>query len=153
MTTIIWIVIGMTIGLVSPWIIMHRHRLIAGIEQGFALPVRRRRVKFSSKVNAYHGVTIRPCLHACAAAAEQMGHRYLAIEAPELPLPGCDAGKCDCRYRYHEDRRENEDRRFEIGQISSIDPRSGSRERRSADGGDRRRSVSQTEPTAYFNDY
>jgi hypothetical protein len=33
--------------------------------------------------------------------------RFLSSEAPALPLAGCDARACTCRYRHHEDRRSS----------------------------------------------
>ena len=46
------------------------------------------------------------CGHdACQAARELTEKRYLAWEAPNLPLAGCDAERCDCRYNHYSDRR------------------------------------------------
>jgi hypothetical protein len=41
----------------------------------------------------------------CAAVQTCKGKRYLCREAPLLPLEGCDAAVCDCKYRHFEDRR------------------------------------------------
>jgi len=110
-------------------------------------------VKISPAADSYQGVTIRPCLGACAAISKQQGRRYLTSEAPQLPLPGCDNGECTCRYQYHQDRRGNEDRRFEFGQFNGLDPRSGKKERRLAGNRERRCRKSPAEPAAYFNNY
>jgi len=48
---------------------------------------------------------------ACAAVEELAGKRFLAEQAPRLPLANCDSLHCQCRYVRHEDRREREDRR------------------------------------------
>jgi hypothetical protein len=54
----------------------------------------------------YHSVTISaPRGRACRAAQECAGKRFLATEAPALPLAGCDAAGCTCRYVHHDDRR------------------------------------------------
>ncbi len=42
---------------------------------------------------------------ACGAVKALDGHRFLAWEAPDLPLPGCGSAGCQCRYVYHKDRR------------------------------------------------
>jgi len=158
-TIIIWIVIGTTIGICSPWLFKHRHRLAVNFSRGSMAPGRRfrakkyRRAQGFTKYGEYQCVTIRPCLEGCAAVTGQQGHRYLANEAPELPLPGCDTGECDCRYQYHKDRRENEDRRFRLTQFNAMAINSDGEDRRSEKKGDRRKSTEKTEPRSYFNDY
>lgn len=49
---------------------------------------------------------------ACCAIAKQFSeHRFLAKDAPELPLTGCTMPeRCDCRYLKHKDRRTGERR-------------------------------------------
>lgn len=41
----------------------------------------------------------------CAAVIAIRGKRFLPEEIPSLPLPGCDAGACDCSYELFSDRR------------------------------------------------
>jgi len=53
----------------------------------------------------WHAVTIAGSGSACAAAQACKGKRYLSSEAPRLPLEGCDAARCECRYRHFADRR------------------------------------------------
>lgn len=53
----------------------------------------------------YHCVTIRPGAACCALAPRLEGLRFLSVEAPALPLPGCRAGHCTCAYEHHDDRR------------------------------------------------
>ena len=61
---------------------------------------------------AYHAVSIRmDAQHACDAAREMAGRRFLSNAAPRLPLPGCDALECRCRFAHHKDRRSGKDRR------------------------------------------
>ena len=59
----------------------------------------------------FHSVSIKLSKNACSAAEELSGHRFLAAKAPMLPLPGCDADECTCRFEHHEDRRSRKDRR------------------------------------------
>lgn len=66
----------------------------------------------SVRVRPWHAVEIVCPADACEAACEAKGHRYLATEAPLLPLKGCDQmDRCHCRYRHHEDRRRGPRRR------------------------------------------
>lgn len=61
---------------------------------------------------AYHAVSIRmDAQHACDAAKEMAGRRFLSNAAPRLPLPDCDALECRCRFAHHKDRRSGKDRR------------------------------------------
>jgi hypothetical protein len=64
---------------------------------------------------AFHAVSIKFGQGACAAAKATSGQRFLAKEAPPLPLPDCDAGLCECHYRHHKDRRAGSDRRSPFG--------------------------------------
>jgi hypothetical protein len=69
-------------------------------------PMEQRRV-----VNPYHAVEVSPALGCCKAAVDLKGRRFLSAEAPKLPLPGCDAASCRCRFVHHNDRRMDDDRR------------------------------------------
>jgi hypothetical protein len=69
-------------------------------------PMEHRRV-----VNPYHAVSIEPGSKACAEACKHSGERFLASSAPMLPLCGCTAATCQCRYTHHNDRRSARDRR------------------------------------------
>jgi len=152
MTTIIWIVIGTIIGIGSPWFIRHRHRLVAELSRGSILTGRRRSATISPKAE-YECAEIRPCLEGCAAVMEQKGHLYNAGKVPDLPLAGCDTRECRCRYQYRTDRRDHEDRRFNMAQFNDIEGRIGLHEKRSPKQGDRRINVQKAAPRAYFNDY
>jgi hypothetical protein len=48
----------------------------------------------------------------CKAARALEGQRFLAHEAPTLPLPGCTAARCACSFAKFSDRR-TEDRRLD----------------------------------------
>jgi len=82
----------------------------------------------------FHALSIRSGRNACAAAREIHGQRFLAKEAPELPLAGCDRRHCYCRTVHHRDRRSGDDRRqpFQSGFGGSA-TRIGEDRRRSAD--------------------
>jgi hypothetical protein len=53
----------------------------------------------------WRAVTIEAGPGRCAAAEAMLGKRFLAKEAPPLPLPGCNSQLCQCRYKHLEDRR------------------------------------------------
>jgi hypothetical protein len=71
------------------------------------------------KAGKWHAIEIRCGRHCCAAARAASGKRYLAAEAPPLPLPDCELrGRCDCRYQHRADRRAGP-RRAEDGAFAS----------------------------------
>jgi len=63
----------------------------------------------------WHAVTLITSGHPCAAVQACKGKRFLSSEAPRLPLPECDAPRCECRYRHYEDRRNGPRRAEESG--------------------------------------
>jgi hypothetical protein len=77
------------------------------------------------KKEAWHSVSIIRGREACRAVAELNGRKWLSAEAPQLPIKGCDARQCDCRYRHHADRRSG-DRRETSGLVSAP-PKHGER--------------------------
>jgi hypothetical protein len=58
-----------------------------------------------AKRHRWHAVAIVATATACAAARACKDNRYLSAEAPRLPLAGCDATRCECRYGHFDDRR------------------------------------------------
>ncbi|HEU5338123.1 MAG TPA: hypothetical protein VFU39_02445 [Sulfuricaulis sp.] len=64
----------------------------------------------TSPSNRFHGVTIKFRADACPAVRMYESTRFLAKEAPRLPLENCTAPRCHCRYEHYDDRR-TEDRR------------------------------------------
>jgi hypothetical protein len=66
----------------------------------------------------FGAVEIRLRSGACEAACALEGQRFLASEAPALPLPKCTAAKCSCAFAKHTDRR-SDDRRFEHGGLGA----------------------------------
>jgi hypothetical protein len=92
--------------------------------QGLDKPEERkdRRISPAQKDRArFHAVSIKPGPYACSAANDIAGQRFLAAEAPNLPLPGCDAAECECHFTHHNDRRTGKDRRspFTSGGIAA----------------------------------
>lgn len=75
---------------------------------------------------------------ACSAVRALSGHRFLAGQAPQIPVPGCSAARCTCKFVHFDDRRSG-DRRGVRGQyvrsLKSLDwaERRSPRGRRKAD--------------------
>jgi hypothetical protein len=63
------------------------------------------------RANPYHAVAIVAGRSGCGAVQSLAGQRFLSRKAPSLPLPGCDAIECRCRYLHYDDRRSGVDRR------------------------------------------
>ena len=69
-------------------------------------------VSASQAASRYRAASILVSRCACDAVKIVEGKRYLAAEAPMLPLQDCSADRCTCRYVRHEDRRSSQgDRR------------------------------------------
>lgn len=76
----------------------------------------------------WHAVTIGAPESACAAAQAYKGKRFLSVDAPWLPLEGCDVKQCNCRYRHYDDRR-GESRRQDDKPVGAAAPEQTSRRR------------------------
>lgn len=89
-------------------------------------------------VDEFHAVSIKFDADACLHAKALQGRRFLAREAPNLPLDNCDSNKCSCRFVHHDDRRSGKDRRspFGSGGMGAVTGRFEAERRQ---GGDRRR--------------
>jgi hypothetical protein len=76
----------------------------------FKARARKETVQVHRVTNPYHAVSV-VCGNSlmgnsrCPAAKAIEGKRFLASEAPQLPLAGCTCRDCQCRYRHHDDRR------------------------------------------------
>ena len=71
----------------------------------------------------------------CSVVQELRGKRFLEREAPSLPLPGCGAAHCNCRYVHYDDRRRHQtDRRSLYGVKAELFEVSGQEERRQRHG-------------------
>lgn len=71
-----------------------------------------RRDSQASDDTRFHAVSIHYSEGACSAAKMLAGQRFLAEDAPKLPLPGCDADECRCRFNHFTDRRSKRERRL-----------------------------------------
>lgn len=78
--------------------------------------------------DSYQSVEVHAGRDACDAVRRIGDKRFLSGEAPEIPVPGCDAAKCSCSYVHHQDRRRG-DRRHRFPNLASAPP---------AEAGDRR---------------
>ncbi len=85
--------------------------------------------------NRWHAVSIAAAAGACDAARACKGKRFLSREAPRLPLPECNAARCECKYRHYADRRGGPRRGDEKGVPKArVDAnRRGTRGRRAVD--------------------
>lgn len=89
-----------------------------------------------AKKSPYHAVSVRLGESACLAAKTIEGKRFLASEAPLLPLAECSSiENCRCHFLHHEDRRAGKDRRspFTAGKVGA-----GTDNPERREGGDRR---------------
>jgi hypothetical protein len=92
--------------------------------------------------NIWHAVSVDHGKTGCAAAQKLGETRFLSPDAPKLPLAGCtNPMGCQCRYKHHDDRRNNQRRNFmaanalrSIGGFPGNDRRF-LRGRRASDGG------------------
>ncbi len=69
------------------------------------------------KAPPFRSVSIVSNAPRCKTAIRVKDERFLAVEAPPLPLPGCTSENCHCRYHYHDDRRSELNRRAPAGSI------------------------------------
>lgn len=86
----------------------------------------------------WHAVSITPERYCCEAARGLVARRFLAAEAPRLPLNECPSPEhCRCKYRHFEDRRGAPRRKEDISGLRRRDPgeqeRRGARPRRESD--------------------
>lgn len=86
----------------------------------------------------YRAVSLRGAPDACVASKRIAGERFLLTEAPELPLPGCDARQCKCYLVEHDDRRRGHDRRSPFS-VNTGHTGTGHYEAERREGKDRRR--------------
>ena len=67
----------------------------------------------TTPIQRYHSVSVVSSVddEVCEVSRRMRNKRFLASNAPPLPLPGCDAERCPCVYQHHTDRRKGGDRR------------------------------------------
>ena len=64
----------------------------------------------------WHAVSIVAGAASCAAVADIRGKRFLAADAPRIPLPECTVSRrCTCTYRHSSDRRTSRRRASDRG--------------------------------------
>ena len=81
------------------------------------------RTKPTAQRGAWHAVSIATERYACEAARGLMGRRFLAAEAPRIPLPQCTAPEaCTCTYRHYNDRRGPPRRKEDVSGLRRRDP-------------------------------
>jgi hypothetical protein len=91
-----------------------------------------------AKAHDFPAVSIKFGPSACQAVKDLTDKRFLADEAPGIPLKSCNSANCTCKYVHHEIRREHDqDRRAPNSLRATLHGTSGKPERRQ---GGRRRS-------------
>jgi hypothetical protein len=94
-------------------------------------PVVRPPAETRPKQNPFHAVAVKYPRDACPAVRKVEAKRFLAKEAPPLPLPNCTVKNCGCRFIHYDDRREEERReRRSIGHYDGAQRRSRQERRR-----------------------
>jgi hypothetical protein len=64
----------------------------------------------------FQAISIYRGVHACPLAKRFSDHRFLAKDAPQLPLTGCTmTATCQCRFLKHRDRRSDHRRFLDFG--------------------------------------
>jgi hypothetical protein len=90
-----------------------------------------------ASASQWRALCIVPSGHACNLARSLTQRHWLYAEAPRLPLPGCDAPLCDCRYKHLPDRRTSDRRRIDRTGLprnhQGLEQRSSRRGRRHTD--------------------
>ncbi|KZX51224.1 hypothetical protein A3709_10360 [Halioglobus sp. HI00S01] len=104
-------------------------------DAGASQPPSKRRTRQSAAVEPWHSVS---CVGNCPALNTYKGKRFLVASVPPLPVPGCKADHCDCRYVHYTDRRDDMDERRGLnGLRAELYTQSGKGDRRSRSGGRR----------------
>jgi hypothetical protein len=86
--------------------------LLARLRKQPALPKRIAPARPFQAISIFKGV------HACEMARKFSEHRFLARDAPQLPLSGCTRrDACDCSYIRHRDRRGEPRRVVDFGSV------------------------------------
>ena len=67
-----------------------------------------------------NSVEIQPGLMCCTSVKKIANQVFLAQEAPGLPLGVCTLKKCQCKYKFLDDRRSGEDRRTLLSHLGAM---------------------------------
>ena len=82
-----------------------------------------RGVQVTRPSGPWHAVSVIPERYCCEAARGIAGRRFLAPEAPRLPLQACSAPEaCACKYKHHADRRGPPRRKEDISGLRRPSP-------------------------------
>ena len=130
MASATWLIVGFVTGLLAGTLFRRSWLTRSPGSRSGSEPGRPPQQGAKSPQGKHRGVSIRPGQQSCAAAQQLKDKRFLAGEAPTLPLAGCDREKCDCRYAHHKDRREGIDRRDPFTTFGGFRPESGAEKRR-----------------------
>ena len=70
----------------------------------------------------FHAVAIRSddLVLCCKTVTPLLGQRYLAEEAPRLPVDGCSNPACGCAYEHYSDRRTQLRRDSDVGMPAQV---------------------------------
>ncbi len=108
-----WLYVLILIGIVLIWLYLKRSKAKSS-------PTPKPSSTASSRKKDFGAVSIQIGSHACSAAKYLKGKKFLSSQAPALPLSKCDIGDCRCKYRYHKDRRSEDDRRYPSALMQSV---------------------------------
>ena len=89
------------------------------------------------KRSSWYAVSVVTDSEACDAVRALGKTRWLAVDAPRFPIPGCKVPYCGCRYKHYTDRRTKaqrfSDREGSTGPYAGAERRGPNRGRRSTD--------------------
>lgn len=75
----------------------------------------------SAPLRPFQAISIYRGLICCDSARKFSEHRFLARDAPSLPLSGCTMPeKCHCKYIKHKDRRSESRRLVDFGMVARL---------------------------------
>jgi hypothetical protein len=98
-----WLIGAVLLAFTVAWFIFRARKNKAATEAG-ASPE-------SKTEGEFHAVAMQYSENSCNAAKAMTGRRFLAKDAPELPLKECDFDDCRCTFDHFSDRRSKSDRR------------------------------------------
>ena len=92
--------------------IVKKQRQANQLKTQIPLKAIRRNKKIKRKLRGkYSAITINAPDNACEKVKNLIGHRFLAKDAPLMPLQHCPRRNvCNCVYEYHSDRRSSDER-------------------------------------------
>ena len=130
-----WAFLALALGLGTTWMLLQAQRRRDIVRAGAVGAAGARHGGEVRPRNPFAAVSIRPGADSPCDAVMKLCHkRFLAARAPTLPVPGCDRGKCGCRFVRHSDRRSGgSDRRDPFARFGGFKPTTSSNRRHRAD--------------------